>query len=46
LAPAGAVIKIASIKSTTNFRGDAKTFNSEEEAFDAVSKGKIDKGQI
>jgi dihydroxy-acid dehydratase len=46
LAPDGAVIKIASIKSTTNFRGKAKTFDSEEEAFDAVSKGKIDKGHI
>ena len=46
LAPDGAVIKIASIKSTTNFRGKAKTFESEEEAFDAVSKGKIDKGHI
>jgi dihydroxy-acid dehydratase len=46
LAPDGAVIKIASIKSTTNFRGKVKTFDSEEEAFDAVSKGKIDKGHI
>jgi len=46
LAPDGAVIKIASIKSTTNFRGKARTFESEEEAFDAVSKGKIDKGNI
>lgn len=46
LAPDGAVIKIASIKSTTNFRGKARTFESEEEAFDAVSKGKIDKGHI
>ncbi|MGC2382995.1 MAG: dihydroxy-acid dehydratase [Nitrososphaeraceae archaeon] len=46
LAPDGAVIKIASIKSTTNFRGKAKTFDSEEEAFDAVSKGKIVKGHI
>jgi len=46
LAPDGAVIKIASIKSTTNFRGKARTFESEEAAFDAVSKGKIDKGHI
>ena len=46
LAPDGAVIKIASIKSTTNFRGKARTFESEEEAFDAVSEGKIDKGHI
>ena len=46
LAPDGAVIKIASIKSTTNFRGKARTFESEEEAFDAVSNGKIDQGHI
>jgi dihydroxy-acid dehydratase len=46
LAPDGAVIKIASIKSTTNFRGKARTFESEEQAFDAVSKGKIGKGHI
>ena len=46
LAPDGAVIKIASIKSTTSFRGKARTFESEEEAFDAVSRGKIDKGHI
>jgi dihydroxy-acid dehydratase len=46
LAPDGAVIKIASIKSTTNFRGKARTFESEEQAYDAVSKGKIDKGHI
>ena len=46
LAPDGAVIKIASIKSTTNFRGKARTFESEEEAFDAVSKGKIGERNI
>ena len=46
LAPDGAVIKIASIKSTTNFRGKARTFESEEQAYDAVSKGEIDKGHI
>ena len=46
LAPDGAVIKIASIKSTTSFRGKARTFESEEEAFDAVSKRKIGEGNI
>lgn len=46
LAPDGAVIKIASIKSTTNFRGKARTFDSEEEAYDAVSKEKVNKGHI
>jgi len=45
LAPDGAVVKIASIKSTS-FVGKARTFESEEEAFDAVSKGKIDEGNI
>jgi dihydroxy-acid dehydratase len=45
LAPGGAVVKLASIKST-RFLGQARTFDSEEEAYDAVSKGKIDKGHI
>ena len=45
LAPDGAVVKIASIKSI-RFVGRARTFESEEEAFDAVSKGKIDEGNI
>lgn len=45
LAPDGAVVKIASIKSV-RFVGKARTFESEEEAFDAVSKGKIDEGNI
>jgi dihydroxy-acid dehydratase len=45
LAPDGAVVKIANIKSTS-FVGKARTFESEEEAFDAISKGKIDEGTI
>ncbi|HXX97416.1 MAG TPA: dihydroxy-acid dehydratase [Candidatus Bathyarchaeia archaeon] len=45
LAPNGAVVKIASIKSI-RFVGEARTFESEEQAFDAVSKGKIDEGNI
>jgi dihydroxy-acid dehydratase len=45
LAPDGAVIKIANIKSTS-FVGNARTFESEEEAFDMISKGKIDEGSI
>jgi len=45
LAPDGAVVKIASIKSI-RFVGRARTFESEEEAFDAVSRGKIDEGNI
>ena len=45
LAPDGAVVKIANIKSTS-FVGKARTFESEEESFDAVSKGKIDEGTV
>jgi dihydroxy-acid dehydratase len=45
LAPDGAVVKIANIKSTS-FVGKARTFESEEEAFDMISKGKIDEGSI
>ena len=40
LAPGGAVVKIASIKSE-KFVGRARTFESEKEAFDAISKGKV-----
>ena len=45
LAPDGAVVKIANIK-TTKFVGNARTFESEEDAFEAVSKGKIDTGNV
>ena len=45
LAPDGAVVKIANIK-TTKFVGNARTFESEEDAFEAVSKGKIDAGNV
>jgi dihydroxy-acid dehydratase len=45
LAPEGAVVKIAGIE-TPKFRGLAKTFNSEEEAFDAISRQKIRKGDV
>jgi dihydroxy-acid dehydratase len=45
LAPDGAVVKIANIKSTS-FVGKAKTCESEEEASDAISKGKIDEGNV
>ena len=40
LAPGGAVVKIANIKSK-KFVGRARTFESEKEAFDAISKGKV-----
>jgi len=45
LAPEGAVIKIAGI-STTKFVGRAKVFNSEEAAFDALSKQRIIEGDV
>jgi dihydroxy-acid dehydratase len=45
LAPEGAVIKIAGLR-RTKFEGNAKVFNSEEDAFDAISKQKIQKGDV
>jgi dihydroxy-acid dehydratase len=45
LAPEGAVIKTAGVE-TTKFIGKAKTFDREEYAFDAVSKGEIEEGDI
>ena len=45
LAPDGAIVKVAGLKST-NFKGKALCFNSEEEAFDAVSKQKYKKGDV
>ena len=45
LAPEGAVIKIAGLE-RTKFDGIAKVFNSEEDAFDAISKQKIQKGDV
>jgi dihydroxy-acid dehydratase len=45
LAPEGAVIKIAGLEST-KFEGLAKIFNSEEEAFEAISLQRIKKGDV
>jgi dihydroxy-acid dehydratase len=45
LAPEGAVIKIAGLEST-KFEGRAKIFNSEEEAFEAISLQRIKKGDV
>lgn len=45
LAPEGAVIKIANLKDT-QFRGTAKVFNSEEEAFEAISERRIEAGDV
>jgi dihydroxy-acid dehydratase len=45
LAPEGAVVKIAGLE-VNRFQGLAKTFNSEEEAFEAISGQKIKKGDV
>lgn len=45
LAPDGAVVKVAGVKSK-KFVGKARVFNSEEDAFDAVSKRKIVEGDV
>ena len=45
LAPEGAVIKIAGIHKT-RFVGKAKVFNSEEDAFEALTKNKVIEGDV
>jgi len=45
LAPDGAVVKVAGVK-TSEFKGKAKIFDREEDAFDAVSKREIKEGDI
>ena len=45
LAPEGAVIKTAGVE-MTKFTGNAKVYDREEFAFDAVSKGEIDEGDV
>jgi len=45
LAPDGAVVKVAGVK-TVEFRGKAKVFDREEDAFDAVSKREIREGDV
>ena len=45
LAPDGAVVKIASVQNM-KFEGKAKVFNREEDAFDAISKGRIKEGDV
>lgn len=45
LAPEGAVVKIASVHNL-KFEGRVKVFNREEDAFDAISKGKIIEGDV
>ncbi len=45
LAPEGAVIKTAGVE-MTKFTGSAKVYDREEYAFDAVSKGDVDEGDV
>jgi dihydroxy-acid dehydratase len=45
LAPGGAVVKIAGLN-TARFRGKAKVFDAEEEAFEAISKGQVAEGDV
>jgi dihydroxy-acid dehydratase len=45
LAPEGAVVKIAGMEGTS-FRGRARVFDCEEDAFDAVTSGRIEAGEV
>ncbi len=45
LAPDGAIVKVAGMKALT-FRGKARCFDCEEDAFDAVVKKKIKPGEV
>ena len=45
MAPDGAVIKTAGVE-MTKFTGKARVFDREEYAFDAVSKGEIEEGDV
>lgn len=46
LAPNGSVIKTAAIGDDYYFKGKASPFDSEEEAFEAVIKGKVGEGRV
>ncbi|MGE0627992.1 MAG: dihydroxy-acid dehydratase [Hyphomicrobiaceae bacterium] len=45
LAPDGAIVKVAGMK-TLQFRGPARCFDCEEDAFAAVESGKINEGEV
>ncbi|MEW6058715.1 MAG: dihydroxy-acid dehydratase, partial [Actinomycetota bacterium] len=45
LAPEGAVMKIAGAASLT-FRGRARPFDSEQQAFEALTSGRVEKGDV
>jgi dihydroxy-acid dehydratase len=47
IAPEGAVVKTAGVeKNMMQFTGRAKCYNSEEQAFDAILKGKVKDGDV
>jgi len=47
LAPDGAVVKVSAVsKKMYSFEGSARVFNSEEEAYQAIIDGKIQKGNV
>jgi dihydroxy-acid dehydratase len=47
LAPRGSIVKIAAVpKSMWRFKGVAKVFNSEEEAVEAILKGRVGEGDV
>ena len=45
LAPEGAIVKVAGMKNLT-FKGPARVFECEEDAFEAVEKGNYEKGEV
>ncbi|MBK18879.1 MAG: dihydroxy-acid dehydratase [Rhodospirillaceae bacterium] len=45
LAPDGAIVKVAGMQNLT-FKGPARVFNCEEDAFEAVVNGKINEGDV
>lgn len=45
LAPEGAVIKTAGVE-MKSFRGKARVYNREEEAFESVARGDVDEGDV
>ncbi len=47
LAPDGAVVKVSAVsKKMYSFEGSARVFNSEEEAYQAITDGEIKKGNV
>lgn len=46
LAPMGAVVKAAALEENYVFEGEAKVFDSEEDAYQAIVDGRIEKGTV